>query len=74
MFFRGYEQFMELFVRVVAPGAAAPRKCDHPDCELDATGCEINGGWPCINHIDWAMERAFAPVRTLAEALRETGE
>ena len=45
--------------------------CVHPECEEESCGAEINGAAVCIEHIDWAMGRAFAPVRKLEEVLRD---
>lgn len=45
--------------------------CEHPDCENDEFGGSINGVHVCMNHIEWAMGRAFAPIRQLEEILRE---
>lgn len=44
-------------------------KCVHPDCEKESSGASINGAEVCLEHIEWAMGKAFAPVRQLIDVL-----
>lgn len=44
-------------------------ECVHPDCTDDSIGGSINGAEVCIEHIDWAMGKAFAPVHELQDLL-----
>jgi hypothetical protein len=44
--------------------------CDFPKCEeLGPVG--IQNLWVCLQHIDWAMAKAFKPGRVFEELLKE---
>ncbi len=45
-------------------------ECDHPDCTKETFGGSINGAQVCMDHIEWAMGKAFAPIHRLEEILR----
>ena len=46
-------------------------ECSHPECDNEATGGEINGAAICIEHIEWAMGKAFQPVHELRKLLED---
>lgn len=44
--------------------------CDFPECEeLGPVG--IQNLWVCLQHIDWAMAKAFKPGRVFEELMSE---
>lgn len=43
--------------------------CEHPECEADDCGVEIQSLKVCTGHIEWAMSKAFAPVNELKNML-----
>ncbi len=44
--------------------------CDFPECEeLGPVG--IQDLWVCLQHIDWAMAKAFKPGRDLEKILNK---
>jgi hypothetical protein len=45
--------------------------CIHPGCEKESSGASINGAEVCLEHIDWAMGKAFAPIRQLEDILMD---
>lgn len=48
---------------------SSPVVCEHPDCTEDSCGVAIQGAEVCIEHIERAMQKAFAPARVLEDML-----
>lgn len=44
-------------------GEPEVEKCGHPDCDEPSSGLAIQGVPVCRKHIDWAMDKAFKPLR-----------
>ena len=47
----------------------ADRPCDHPDCmDLAVPGLLVQGKAVCMHHVEWAMGKAFQPLRDALDA------